>query len=110
MHQYQSCSEKNCFFFAYANKGTDQPADLRSLISAFVVSCPDSDIPLNFFLLRAFVAMSPNRSENPEDRFSQYEADLGFPTRSDTNRAVQAQKMARSFKFLTLEVGGLYYL
>ena len=34
----------------------------------------------------------------------------GFPTRSDTNRAVQPQKMARGLKFRTLEVEGLYYL
>ena len=34
---------------------------------------------------------------------------LGFPTRSDTNRAVQSQKMARGLKF-RIKVGeGLYY-
>ena len=33
----------------------------------------------------------------------------GFSTRSDTNRAVQLQKMARDFKFRILEVEGLYY-
>ena len=33
----------------------------------------------------------------------------GFPTRSDTNRAVQSQKMARGLKF-RIKVGeGLYY-
>ena len=32
-----------------------------------------------------------------------------FPTRSDTNQAVQSQKMARSLKFRIKEVGGLYY-
>ena len=34
---------------------------------------------------------------------------LGFPTRSDTNRAVQLQKVARSLKFRIKEVEGLYY-
>ena len=31
----------------------------------------------------------------------------GFPTRSDTNRAVQPQKMARGLEFPILEVEGL---
>ena len=34
----------------------------------------------------------------------------GLPTRSDTNRAVQQQKMARDLKFRIKEVGELYYL
>ena len=34
----------------------------------------------------------------------------GFPTRSDTNKDVQQQKMARGLKFLINEVEGLYYL
>ena len=34
---------------------------------------------------------------------------FGFPTRSDTNRAVQPQKMATGSKFLNLEVEGMYY-
>ena len=33
-----------------------------------------------------------------------------FLTRSDTNQAVQSQKMARGFKFLILEEEGLYFL
>ena len=33
-----------------------------------------------------------------------------FPTRSDTNQAVQPQKMARGLKFGIKEVEGLYYL
>ena len=33
----------------------------------------------------------------------------GFPTRSDTNRAVQPQKMAGGLKFWMYEVEGLYY-
>ena len=35
---------------------------------------------------------------------------FGFPTRSHTNRAVQAHKMVRGLKFCMLEVEGLYYL
>ena len=34
---------------------------------------------------------------------------MWFPTRSDTNRAVQTQKTARSMKFRIYEVEGLYY-
>ena len=33
-----------------------------------------------------------------------------FPTWSDTNQAVQLQKMARGLKFRTLKVEGLYFL
>ena len=33
-----------------------------------------------------------------------------FSTRSNTNWAVQSQKMARSLKFWVTEVEGLYYL
>ena len=33
-----------------------------------------------------------------------------FPTRSDTNRAVQPQKMARGLKFRFKKVEGLYHL
>ena len=35
---------------------------------------------------------------------------FGFRTRSDTNRAVQSQKMARGLKFCIYEVEELYYL
>ena len=34
---------------------------------------------------------------------------FGFPTRSDTNKAVQPQKIARGLKFRILKVEGLYY-
>ena len=33
-----------------------------------------------------------------------------FPTRSDTNQAVQLQKMARGLKFWIEKIEGLYYL
>ena len=35
---------------------------------------------------------------------------IWFLTRSDTNQAVQLQKMARGLKFRILKVEGLYYL
>ena len=35
---------------------------------------------------------------------------LGLPTRSNTNQAVQPQKMARGLKFKILDVDGLYNL
>ena len=37
-------------------------------------------------------------------------ATSGFPTRSDTNRAVHPQKIARGLKLLIWEEEGLYYL
>ena len=135
-------------FLAYANdKGADQPAHPRSLISTFVVRCLDSIISLVSIseiprLQLASVAEQAGLSlfENPEDRFSRDEAHLSFwlflcifvitynvvnvvqcnvfmytthlieprhektclrefPTRPDTNRPVQPQKLARVLKF-----------
>ena len=43
-----------------------------------------------------------------EPRCGKYRSS-GFPTRSDTNRAVQPRKMARGLKFRIEEVEGLYY-
>ena len=40
--------EKTCLMSYASNKGADQPALPRSLISAFVVRCLDSIISLNF--------------------------------------------------------------
>ena len=64
---------------SYANnKGEDQPAHPRSLISAFVVRCLDSVISLvsvtkNSSLVLAYVAeqtsLSLTWSETPEDTF-----------------------------------------
>ena len=69
---------------SYANnKGADQPAHPRSLISAFVVRCLDSIISLDSIgefsrLLLASVAAQAGLclawSETPEDRFSHDEA------------------------------------
>ena len=69
------------------NKGADQPAHPRSLISAFIFRCLDSIISLvsvskSSSLMLASVAdqasLSLTWSENPEDSFSQYEAHLYF--------------------------------
>ena len=71
---------------SYANnKGADQPAHLRSLISAFVVRCLDSLMSLVSVtkissLMLASVAeqacLSLTWSETPEDMFSHDEAHL----------------------------------
>ena len=47
---------------------------------------------------------SRNMSRDARNRSS------GFPTRSDTNRPVQVQKMARSLKICIYEEQDLYYL
>ena len=41
--------------------------------------------------------------------FVKTKATMGFPTRSDTNRAVQAQEMARGWNVWTEKVEELYY-
>ena len=71
---------------SYANnKGADQPAHPRSLISAFVVRCLDSVMSLVSVtkissLMLASVAeqtgLSPNWSETPEGTFSHDEAHI----------------------------------
>ena len=65
------------------NKGTDQPAHLRSLISTFVVRCLESIIPLVsiYKILSRSLCSWADRFEstlveNPEDRFSHDEAHL----------------------------------
>ena len=66
-------------FMPYANnQGADQPAHPRSLISAFVVRCLESIIPLLHIaeILRPYLASSAEQTglsylvENPEDSFS----------------------------------------
>ena len=74
---------KTCFMSYANNKGADQPAHLRSLISAFVVHCLDSvtflvSVTKISSLVLASVAeqasLSPTWSETPEDTFSHGEA------------------------------------
>ena len=70
--------EKMCLMSYANNKGADQPAHLRSLISAFVVRCLDSIISLDSIaeisrLWLASVAAQAGLclawSETPEDTF-----------------------------------------
>ena len=72
-----------CLMSYANNKGADQPAHLRSLISAFVVCCLDSVMSIVYAtkissLLLASVAeqasLSLTWSEIPEDKFSHDEA------------------------------------
>ena len=67
------------------NKGANQPVNPCSLISTFVLHCLDS---------------ATSRENQPS----------GFPTRLDTNWAVQTQKMAEGLEFCTKELDGLYYV
>ena len=47
MHVYEPGHEKMCLMSYVNNKGADQPAHPRSLISAFVFRCLDSIISLD---------------------------------------------------------------
>ena len=47
IHIYEPGHEKMCLMSYANNKGADQPAHPRSLISAFVVKCLDSIISLD---------------------------------------------------------------
>ena len=67
------------------NKGADQPAHSRSLISTFVVRCRDSIKPLvsiseisSLYLasLAAQAGLCLTWSQTPEDRFSRDKADI----------------------------------
>ena len=78
---------------AYANnKGADQPAHPRSLISAFVVRWLDSAMSLvsvtkiaSLMLARVaeLAGLSLTRSQTPEDTFSHDEAHMSFGYHSD---------------------------
>ena len=76
------------------NKGADQPAHPRSLISAFVVRCLDSIIPLvsirNFKPLPSFCDCAGRFEStlvaNPEDRFSRDVAEIYLPSISGHKR------------------------
>ena len=47
LEYFEPGHEKMCLMSCANNKGADQPAHLRSLISAFVVHCLDSIISLD---------------------------------------------------------------
>ena len=78
------CHEKTCCMPYANNKGADQPAHPRSLISAFVVHCLDSIIPLisisEISSLSSFCGCTGRFESrliaNPEDRFSRDEAHM----------------------------------
>ena len=74
-----------CLMSYANNKGADQPAHPRSLISAFVVRCLDSVMSLVFVtklssLMLASIAeqasLSVTWSQTSEDRFSHDEAQI----------------------------------
>ena len=70
---FESRHENMCLISYANNKGTDQPAHPRSLISAFVVRCLDSIISRNFKTLASFCGCASRfvsgRSDTPEDTF-----------------------------------------
>ena len=85
MYLIEPGHEKMCLMSYANNKGADQPAHPRSLISAFVVRCLDSVMSLVSVtkissLMLASVAeqasLSLTCSETPEDTFSHDEAQL----------------------------------
>ena len=73
-------------FLPYANnKGADQPAHPRSLISAFVVRCLDNTSSFYIQNCKPLASLCGCAGrfesylvETPEDRFSRYEAQLGL--------------------------------
>ena len=75
---YEPRHEKTCFLPYANNKGADQPAHPRSLISAFVIHCLDSIIPLlaiaEIWTLASLcswaVWFESYLVANPKDRFS----------------------------------------
>ena len=77
-------SWENLGFFPYANnKGADQPAHPRSLISTFIVHCLESSFYIqNFKPPHSFCGCAGRFVSylvgNPEDRFSRDEAHLSF--------------------------------
>ena len=93
MHIIEPGHEKTCRMSYANNKGADQPAHPRSLISAFVVCCLDSVISLVSVtkissLMLASIAeqagLSLTWSETPKDTFSHDEAQLNFNTSTVT--------------------------
>ena len=96
--QYMSRAMRKLVFMSYVNnKGADQPAHPRSLISTFVVRCLDSvmflvSVTKISSLVLASVAeqasLSLTWSETPKDTFSHDEAHM---KNKGTDQPVQAQ-------------------
>ena len=93
------------------NKGADQPAHPRSLISAFVARSLDSVMSLVSVtkissLMLASVAeqasLSLTWSETPEDTFSQYEAHIVAvnETPIDSTNQISASQMIHAIKIV----------
>ena len=85
--------EKMCLMLYENNKGADQPAHPRRLISAFVVRCLDSIISLDSIaeILRLYLAsmaaqagLSLAWSETPEDTFSYGVAQIHYSVNDTT--------------------------
>ena len=88
---YEPGNEKICLMSYAINKGADQPAHPRSLISAFVVRCLDNVTSLDSIaeisrLLLASVAAQASLclawSESPEDTFCRIVAHIKGSTLS----------------------------
>ena len=80
--------EQMCLMPYANNKGADQPAHPRSLISAFVIRCQDRTIPLvsiskisRFYLVSVAeqISLCLAWSETPEDTFSHGVAQMKRP-------------------------------
>ena len=83
---------KMCLMPYANNKGTDQPAHLRSLISTFIVRCLDSILPLvpiskisrlKLASVAAQAGLNLTWSKFPEDRFSLDVAHLKMETEEE---------------------------
>ena len=66
----EPCHEKTCLTPYANNKGADQPAHLRSLISVFVVCGQDSITPVVAKSKISRLWLVSVVSQTPEDRFS----------------------------------------
>ena len=86
---------RKCLVSYANNKGADQPAHPRSLISAFVVRCLDSIISLDYIAeisrlqlasVAAQASLSLTWSETPEDTFCHVEAHVCFHLYKKTAR------------------------
>ena len=99
-------------FCIYENKGADQLCGHRTADQRLCFGNIDSTIPPKFQASSHFPWLySPDYvgpGRNPEDRFCSDAAHMSrvmrkqtfwFPTWSDTNQAVQLQKMARCLTF-----------
>ena len=87
--KFENCHEKICFLPYANNKGTDQPAHPRSLISTFIISCWDSIIPIlaipQISRLASFYCWAGGFESdllaNPENRFSCDKGSFHWPVR-----------------------------